>query len=444
MQGNQKHILMIAPISPYFYPSIVGTAPLSGLLILGTILKNKGYSVRVIDETIKVPDYDAMEDVDVVLISSMSATVKRAYAIADLFRAKGKKVVLGGIHATFQPEETLEHCDQVVIGEAEEVIIDVVEGIIRSKIVHGIRSEDLSQYPLPDYSLVYGMKKNPDVIGVATSRGCPFSCKFCSLSPLFGRTLRSVPIDSVIQYLSQFKTIKKLSFHDANFAICKEKAIELLQKMKDNGIFPRYSLALQSINAANNEKLLQLMAEVSDFHILIGFESINQDTLDFYHKKQTPEMIKNIIKKIHDYDVKIMGNFVFGADTDDKGIFQKIVDFCNYTEVDTPGFDCLTPFVGTELRAELEQQNRIFYNDWDLYDMQHAVFFPKQMSPLELQEGLESAYENFYSTRSIMHQLKRLHFFQPIEILYTQKFIKARMKQNESYMEYLQHISSNR
>src|SRR5512135_437578 len=127
MQGNQKQILMIAPVSPYFYPSISGTAPLSGLLILGTILKHKGYTVRVIDETFKIPDYNAIEDVDIVFISSMSATVKRAYAIADLFRTKGKKVILGGIHVTFRPEEALQHCDQVVIGEAEEVIVDVVE-----------------------------------------------------------------------------------------------------------------------------------------------------------------------------------------------------------------------------------------------------------------------------------------------------------------------------
>lgn len=442
MQAKQKNILMIAPMSPYFYTSISGNAPLSGLLILATILKNKGYSVRVIDETFKIPDYNKIENIDVVLISSMSATVKRAYSIADIFRSKGTKAVLGGIHVSFRPNEALEHCDQVVIGEAEEVIVDVVEGTSKSKIVNGVRSDDLSLYPMPDYSLVEGMKKNPDVIGIATSRGCPFTCKFCSLFPLFGRKIRSVPTDTIIHFLSQFKTIKKLSFHDANFAICKGKAIELLQKMKDNEIFPRYSLALQSINAANNDTLLKLMAEVSDFHILIGFESIHQDTLDFYHKIQTPDMIKNIIKKIHDYDIKIMGNFVFGADTDDASIFQKIVDFCRYAEVDTPGFDCLTPFVGTELRTELEMQNRIFYNDWDLYDMQHAVFFPKKMSALQLQEGLLSAYENFYSTGSIIHQLKGLRFFQSVETLYTQKFIRARIKQNESYIEYLKHISS--
>lgn len=442
MQQNQKHILMIAPVSPLFYPSISGTAPLSGLLILGTILKNRGHLVRVIDETFKIPDYRIVEDVDVVLISSMSATVKRAYQIADIFRAKGIRVILGGIHVTFRPQEALEHCDQVVLGEAEEVIIDVVEERSLSRIVQGVQSDDLSRYPMPDYSLVEGMKRNPDVVGVALSRGCPFSCKFCSLSPLFGKKIRPVPIDAVVQFLSQFKTIKKLSFHDANFAICKENAIELLQKMKEHGIFPRYSLVLQSINAANNDDLLQLMAEVSDFHILIGFESIHQETLDFYHKKQTPEMIRSIIKKIHDYDIKIMGNFVFGADTDDKGIFRKIVDFCQYTEIDTPGFDCLTPFVGTELRTELEQQHRIFSNNWDYYDMQHTVFYPKKMSPLELQEGLSSAYEHFYSTRNVIHQLRQFHVFQPIEILYTQKFIKVRRKQNESYLEYLQTISS--
>jgi len=183
------------------------------------------------------------------------------------------------------------------------------------------------------------------------------------------------------------------------------------------------------------------MAEVSNFKLLIGFESINQDALDFYNKKQTPEMIKKSIKKIHDYDINIMGNFVFGADTDDKSIFQKIVDFCNYAQVDIPGFDCLTPFVGTPIRAELEAQNRIFCNDWDVYDMQHAVFFPKKMSPLDLQDGLISAYENFYSTRKIVHNMMRLKILESFETFYMRKFFKWWINKSEYYFNYLQDVS---
>ena len=93
--------------------------------------------------------------------------------------------------------------------------------------------------------------------------------------------------------------------------------------MKINGIFPKKAVSLQSIDVANNEKILKLMSEVSNFKLLIGFESINKEAIKFYNNKQTPEMIKRSIKKIHDYNIEIMGNFVFGADTDDKSIFKK-------------------------------------------------------------------------------------------------------------------------
>jgi len=439
---NMKNILLIGPRSLYYLPSVVGHPPLSGLLRLATILRDRGHSVRFIDEMFKTPDYNEIENIDIVLINSMAATVKRAYSIAEIFKNKGIKVVLGGIHVSFMPNEALNYCDQVVVGEGEEVIVDVVEGKIKSKIVQGVRSDDLGKYPMPDYSLVEGIKKNPDIIGVETSRGCPFACKFCTLVPMFGRKLRSVPTEKIIDYLLQFEEIRKLHFHEANFTVNKERAIELLQRMKDNEIFPKKALSLQSIDVANNDKILKLMSEISNFYLLIGFESINQDALNFYNKKQTPEMIKKSIKKIHDYDIKIMGNFVFGADTDDKSIFQKIVDFCNYAEVDVPGFDCLTPYVGTAIRAELEPQNRIFCNDWNVYDMQHVVFFPKKMTPFDLQEGLISAYENFYSTRNMFYHLIKMEIFRSLETFYMRKNFKWCIKQSEPYLDYLQDISS--
>lgn len=435
-----KKVLLISPKSTYFHPSVLGNTPLSGLLVIATILKEKGYFIKFIDETFLIPDYEKIEDFDIVLISSMSATANRAYFIADIFKKKGIKVVLGGIHVSFLPQEALKHCDQVVIGEAEEIIIDIIEERIRSKIVKGVKSDNISKYPMPDYSLIESINKNPDVIGVSTSRGCPFNCIFCSLAPMFGRKIRTIPTDKIVNYLSKFNRIKKLSFHEANFTIDKKRAVELLEKMKDRGISPRYTLSLQTLDVAENNKILKLMSEISDFHLLIGFESIDQKTLNFFNKKQTPKMIKKCVEKIHDYNIKIMGNFVFGADTDDKSVFQKVVDFCNYAEIDHPGFDILTPFVGTKIRADLESQNRIFCNNWDFYDMQHTVFYPKKMTPLDLQEGFMSAFENFYSTKNMIKHALNLRWFHSFDTFYTRKLFKWCTKQNKSYLDYLNNV----
>ena len=106
------------------------------------------------------------------------------------------------------------------------------------------------------------------------------------------------------------------------------------------------------------------------------------------------------------------------------------------------GFFLRTPQMpGTKLREELESQKRIFCNNWDYYDMQHTVFFPKKMTPYELQEGLISAYENYYSTRNVIHHLKKFKMFQSIDMFYTKKLFNWGLKQNRSYLDYLHDIS---
>jgi len=441
-----KKILLIAPKSQNEGVSDISAlkTPLTGLLILATMLRNKGYSVRFHDEAFKKPDYDKIEDVDVVLISSMSATVKRAYQIANIFKKKGIKVILGGIHVSFMVDEAIKICDQVVIGESEEIIFDLVKDKFRSNIVQGIRTTDLSKYPMPDYSLVEGIKKNPNIVSVTTSRGCPFACKFCSLVSMFGRSFRSIPKDKVIKYLLQFKKIKTLAFDEPNFTINKGRAIEILKAMKDNKIFPKNCWPSVSIDVANDDKLLKIMSEVSNFYLLMGLESINQKALDFYNKKQTPEMIKKAIKKLHDYGIKVQGSFVFGADSDDKNIFKRTVEFCNSAEVDFPSFTSLTPYVGTELRKELLAQKRIFTNDWDFYDGIHTVILPKKMSPIELQEGIIDAYESFYSTNKVINHLKKREFYQAMESFYLKKLIKVGYKKNKHYLDYLRNLSSTK
>jgi len=443
VKSRIKNILLIAPKSINKNSSEISIlkTPLSGLLILATMLRNKGHNVRFIDESFKIPNYNKIENLDLVLISSMSTTVNRAYSLADMFRNRRIKIILGGIHVSFMTNEALKHCDQVVIGEAEDIIFDLVKGKFKSKIVRGVPTEDLSRYPMPDYSLVEGIKKEPDVVSVVTSRGCPFECRFCSLVNMFGRKFRSVPTNLIINYLLKFKKLKAIHFDEPNFTISKDRAIDILQEMKNNGIFPKHCLASVSVDVANNDRLLKLMTDVSNFTLLIGFESISQKSLDFYNKKQTTEMIKKCIKKLHDFGIAIVGSFVFGADNDDKSIFQKTIDFCHNADIDFPVFPCLTPYVGTALRNKLELENRIFTNNWDFYDTFHTVFFPKKMSPLELQEGVINAYETLYSAKKIFNHSRRKEIFKAMQKFYMRRLLKRRVKQNKSYLAYLQDVS---
>ena len=417
------------------------TSPLSGILILGTMLREKGYEVHFFDESFKTPNYEKI-DSDYILITSMSATANRAYEIADFFKEKGKKVFMGGLHVTFKPKEALEHCDKVVLGEGENVLFDLMNDECKNNLIRGSPVLDLDSIPMPDYSLVDGMHRNPSVVSVVTSRGCPFNCKFCSLKSMFGRSYRTVSTDRIINYLLQFKRLKTLCFDEPNFTANKQRAIEILKEMKKHGIFPKYAWPSVSIDVADNDELLKMCSEVSSFHFAIGLESINQKVLDAYNKKQTPDIIKKNVKKIKDYGIRVFGSFIFGSDHDDKTVFQKTVDFCNEAEIDFPTFSALTPYVGTEIRKEMDEGNRIFSNNWDHYDGTHVVFYPKNMTPYELQEGIIYAYENFYSNSKIFNHLGKLELFYGFETLYVKHLFKKIIKQNEDYLDYLAGVSS--
>jgi len=416
------------------------TTPLSGLLILGTMLHENGYSVNFYDESIKMPDYEKI-DSDYILINSMSATVNRAYELADFFKKKDKKVFMGGIHVSFKSDEALKHCDKVVIGEGENVLLNLFDEKNKNKIIKGKIVENLDTIPMPDYNLLEGIKKKPKIVSVCTSRGCPYNCKFCSLKNMFGRKYRAISPDKVITHLKQFGNIKILCFDEANFTADSKRAIEILKKMKDNSISPKRCWPSVSIDVAKNDELLKSFSEVSHFHLLIGLESINQKVLDSYNKKQTPAIIKKSIKKILDYGLKVQGAFIFGADQDDKSVFQKTVDFCQDLDIGFPIFSALTPYVGTDIRTELEKDKRIFSNNWDYYDGAHVVFFPKNMTPYELQEGIISAYENFYSTSKAFQHFKNGEFFYGLEAFYVKHLTKKIIRENEDYLDFLDGVS---
>jgi len=445
MLETQLDITVIAPKSNIKNASEISAlaAPLSGPLILATMLHNEGHLVKFYDETLKIPDYEKI-DSDYILISSMSCTVNRAYEIADFFKARGKKVIMGGLHVSYKSNESLQHCDKVVIGEAEHVIIDLINGKYNEDVINGTNVIDLDSIPLPNYDLIEGLSSHPKVVSLSSSRGCPFNCRFCSLNKVFGRKFRTVSTDRIIRYLQNFKTLKILRFDEPNFSINKERAINILTQMKEKSVQPKYVLMSLSIDVAQNDQFLKLCSDVCQFQFLIGLESISQKVLDSYNKKQTPEIIRKGIKKLHDYGIKVQGSFIFGSDFDDKNVFSDTVDFCQDAEVDFPQFVPLTPYVGTDIREDFERDNRIITNNWDYYDGEHVVIYPKNMTPYELQEGVANSYEDIYSNSKAFQHLKIGEVFYGIETLFVKSLIKKTIRENRDYFDYLSSLENDK
>jgi radical SAM superfamily enzyme YgiQ (UPF0313 family) len=207
---------------------------ITGPLILGHILKNAGHEVEVYEELFNNVPLKVCDGADAVCLYTMTSNAPRAYLLADRLRAAGKRVLIGGMHASAMPDEALEHADQVVTGETETIITDVIEGRIRGRLIHAPCVTDLDAVPFPDYSI---LRTRCDVANVMTTRGCPFRCSFCTTSRMFS-PYRERSIESVLSELKYYKKLgfKYMNFEDDNFTANKERTKEILRRMISEGL----------------------------------------------------------------------------------------------------------------------------------------------------------------------------------------------------------------
>lgn len=378
--------------------------PLLGPIYLGTILKNRGHQVQIYKEDIYTPDYSKL-GADIYGISILTSTAKRGYEIAK--RLPKEKVIMGGVHASLLPQEAIDFSRQVIIGEAEDVIAGVVEGSIKDKFVYGKPVQDLDVLPYPDFSLMKGLDQSSMTVPISTSRGCPFDCSFCSVTKMFGRKYRFRSAVNVMDELSSRKA-NTIFFCDDNFTAYPKRTFSLLGLMAKNKI--RSWVCQVRCDAAKDGNLLNLMAKAGCKAVCVGFESINHKTLQAFEKKQTVDEIIEAIHSFHKNNIKIHGMFVLGSDDDNKQTIWDTFRFAIKHKIDTLQMSILTPFPGTKVHEDLEKQKRIFSSDWSLYDGQHIVFKPKQLSAKELQLNVVKAYSKFYSLYRSLYLLLRLRF----------------------------------
>jgi uncharacterized radical SAM superfamily protein len=260
--------------------------------------------------------------------------------------------------------------------------------------------------PIPDYSLIHNWRaKKRRYVSVATSRGCPFNCRFCSVILLFGRKFRVNSVDRVMEEIRR-NSIKggHLFFCDDNFTANRERIKELCQRMLSENLTPEWSAQVR-VEAAKDPELLNLMARSGCYTVFVGLESVNPETLKAYNKSQTVEAVKESVINFHRHGIKVHGMFVFGAEEDHYQVIQETIKVSRQLDVDSLQYLILTPVPGTPVYEELEAQNRIICRDWSSYDGHHTVFQPRQFTPYELQYETIRAMKKFYSWPSVVKRL---------------------------------------
>lgn len=376
------------------------------------------HEVRIVDE--RIEDVNFNEPYDLVGITVMSATAVRAYEIAEEFRRRGVKVVLGGIHPTALPEEAKEHADSVVIGEAEGLWEKVLEDCEQGRLQAFYRRESLpslSGLPHSRLDLLRGRYLLKHVF--QTTRGCPHGCGFCSVSKFMGRKYRHRPVEKVVEEIQRYSS-RFIGFLDDNIVGNPAYSKELFRALVP---LQRRWVSQGTLRMAEDEELLKLAAQSGCIALFVGFESVNEENLELMHKSfHRVHQYRRLVERFHEYGIMVIGSFVFGFDEDDPSVFSRTLQFIEEAQIDFAQFSVLTPLPGTEVFEQLKSQGRIFSFDWSKYDFAHVVYYPAKMTPEELQEGYNFVFREFYSIPRIVRRLWRnrryLQYFLPASLYY--------------------------
>lgn len=348
-------------------------------------------------------DIDLEEAVDLVGITVPTFTAQRAYQIADAFRARGVKVVLGGIHASFLPDEASQHADAVVIGEAEEIWPDVIADFRANRLQKIYRRAErprLLALPWPRRDLFDRSAYFFNNV-VQTSRGCPHGCSFCSVTSYFGHTFRCRPVAEVIREIETLDRGEVVAFIDDNIIGNPTYARELFRAL----VPLKIRWAGQTSVTVAKDDLLELAAASGCLALLIGFETLSQANLAATHKRvNVVDRYEAVIRKVHSHGIAMHGFFIFGLDKDDESVFARTVRFAQSARLESAMFAWVVPYPGTALCESLEHAGRITTRDWSQYESS-PVYQPMRMSQETLKKGTDWAWREFYSLPSIWRRV---------------------------------------
>jgi radical SAM superfamily enzyme YgiQ (UPF0313 family) len=375
--------------------------PRMGLGILAALTPPEDEVVYT-DEIVRPLDLERdVKDVDLVGISVDSRTASRSYAIAEAYRRRGAKVVLGGIHATACAEEASAHADAVVVSEAEEawprLLADFKRGELKP--VYRPALPNLAGQPVPRRDLFRSRRYIPFQV-VQTMRGCPYPCEFCSVSTANGTTMRFRPADDVLAELTGLG--KLILFADDNVMIHRAYSRDLFTRMVPLG---KHWIGQCSLAAVRKLENVRLMAESGCKALFVGFESIDEETVRFTGKRQNrPSEYKATIDMLHDHGISVWGSFVFGFDTDDPEVFDRTVQFAVDMRLTMASFAVLTPYPGTALYRRLLAEGRLTDARWWLrsdHEGESPYYVPARMTREQLHEGWVRAWQRFYTYGSM-------------------------------------------
>ncbi|HEY3318155.1 MAG TPA: radical SAM protein [Coriobacteriia bacterium] len=384
---------------PAFRPIKYALFPPLGLMTLAAHL-DPDDEATIEDEHVRPIRLD--DTPDVVAIEVYVTSARRAYALADHYRAQGAHVCLGGLHVTARPGEAARHADSVFVGPADEswprFLTDFRAGEPQRLYRSGARF--LHGTPAPRRDLV-DRRRYLAPNSLVVSRGCPHACDFCYKAAFYagGRSFYHRRVDEA---LAEIDTLpgRHLFFLDDHLFGDEEFALALFEGMRGSN---RVWQAAGTVESVLKPGLMERAAEAGLRSLFVGFETLSQTGLASQNKAHNlGRDYAAAVRRLHDLGVMVNASFVFGMDGDGRDVFDRTSEWAVANGIETATFHVLTPYPGTALFRRLAGEGRITSVDWDLYDTRHAVFRPARMSAEDLEAGYARARRTFYGWPAIL------------------------------------------
>ncbi|MFH1867870.1 MAG: radical SAM protein [Candidatus Omnitrophota bacterium] len=365
-----------------------------GIGYLAATLLANNKRAKIIDEHIDLISKGLLKDTlkglsepYVFGISTLTACVARSYEIASLIKNlyPKSKIVLGGIHPTVLPEEVLGNSDIdfVVRGEGENIVVELYDAIKNNKdhsrikgisfrasgkVVNNPEAEmpDLKRLPAFPYHLFDKNSHRYNFSFIASSRGCPYKCIFCSQRSISGQQFRYIPTNVVIDEIDML--INKygqahINFVDDNFTINKTRVAELCEAIIGRRFHDRVSFDCQTRADAVDDEILDLLKKAGFRLIDFGIETASERLMILLNKKETVQDNIEAVRSAKKHGFGVSGTFIFGLPSETRSDRTRAYRLAKELDLDYVRFNNATPYPGTVLYDIAKKEGRLFIKE---------------------------------------------------------------------------------
>jgi radical SAM superfamily enzyme YgiQ (UPF0313 family) len=384
---------------------VVAMLPSLGLLSLAAATP-PGHELRYFEASGDGAEPRAVYDCDLVAISTFSAQVSEAYAIADRLRQAGVCVAMGGLHVSVRPEEARRHADHVVSGEGENIWPELVRAVERGQRQGDWQASafppiDVRELPVPRYDLLHGRPYNR--FPVQTTRGCPWRCEFCASNVMLRQPYRKRPVGAVLRDVEAVRRLRRrpfVEFADDNTFVDLDWGKELCRALAPL----RFNWFTETdISVADDPELLLLMRQAGCRQLLIGLESPGRRALEGLELRANWKARRwagyvEACRAIQAHGITVNGCFILGLDEHTPDVFAEVLEFARSVPLYDVQVTVLTPFPGTPLYDRLLREGRLLEPErWELCTLFDVNYRPRKMTPEQLRQGLYWLAERLYN-----------------------------------------------